>query len=240
MRDKSNTPHTFFGSREFLGIVLVSLAGLIILGTLSATLARTASVSAFDERDVESAINHLNSNSSVERIAAVRFLAETKTNRASEGLISALDNSDQDVREMAVHALVDRVKSRSLSERSVEGLIHGLDSSTRSVRREAARGLALADSDRSIEGLIHGLDNSDAAVQETAVEALVADVRAKSSDRVIEGLIHALDNSEYPIRRSAVNGLRNAHSDRARDGLKKALNDSDERIRRAAKEALGQ
>ena len=235
MRNRSQ----FSNRRSANGIRKIGLISAMLLSGLLTPFVITRVDALSNYQDVESAINHLHSNSREERWEAVKYLALVQTDRASEGLISALDNSDREVREMAVLALAVRATTRNLGNRAVEGLIHGLDNSLESVRRTAATGLTRAETNRATEGLIHGLDSSDAAVQRTAVDALAKRARSdKSSDRAIEGLIHALDNQEFEIRKTAAIGLRDADTDRARDGLKHALNDSDERIRRIAKDAL--
>jgi HEAT repeat protein len=228
-------------AKSYRKICVIIVAGLLSLYALSSIAGHTVSFASPDDQEVESAINHLLSSSKEERRDAVKYLAGVETDRASEGLISALDNSDREVRDTAVHALAERVTMRGIGNRAVEGLIHGLDNSSESVRRTATNGLARAETNRATEGLIHALDSSDKAVQRTAVEALAKRARSgRSSDRAVEGLIHALDNEEFEIRKTAATGLRDADSDRARDGLKKALNDSDDRIRQIARQALHQ
>src|SRR2546423_139220 len=129
-------------AKAYREICVVIMAGLLSLCALSSIIGRAVSFASPDDPEVESPINHLHSSSKEERRDAVKYLSSIETDRASEGLISALDNSDREVRDAAARALAERVTMRGIGNRAVEGLIHGLDSSSELVRRTAATGLA--------------------------------------------------------------------------------------------------
>jgi HEAT repeat protein len=198
------------------------LGVLPLLGVMSAAgAAYDANPSDAEDRAVESTIAQLHSMSKHERRSAVDRLANTRSERATEGLIAALDDSS--VSEAAVAALAQRAQQRSLSRRAIEGLIHALDNRKARVRESAVHGLADVDTQRSTEGLIHALDGADAETEQTAVTALARRARGSmSEERAVEGLIHALDSDESDVRRQAVDGLRAVDSERARQGLEKA------------------
>src|SRR2546423_11980623 len=99
---------------------------VLLLGVMSAgAVAYDADPSDAEERAVEATIAQLHSGSKHERRSAVERLANTRSKRATEGLIAALD--DLSVSEPAVAALAQRAQLRSLSRRAIEGLIHALD-----------------------------------------------------------------------------------------------------------------
>src|SRR5258708_20927081 len=104
--------------KSYRKISVVIIAGLLSLYGLSSLFGRTISFTSSDDQEVESAINHLHSSSREERRAAVKYLAGLETDRASEGLISALDNSDSEVRDTAVRALADRATIRGIGNRA--------------------------------------------------------------------------------------------------------------------------
>ena len=185
------------------------LGVLLLLGVMSAgAVAYAADASDAEERAVEATIAQLHSGSKQERRSAVERLANTRSERATEGLIAAL---------------AQRAQQRSLSRRAIEGLIHALDNRKAPVRASAVHGLADVDTQRSTEGLIHALDGADAETERAAVTALVRRARGSiSEERAVEGLIHALDSEESDVRRQAVDGLRAVDSERARQGLEKA------------------
>jgi HEAT repeat protein len=197
------------------------LLGILVLLGMMATDAAPYDSSESEDRSVEDAIAQLHSQSKENRRSAVARLAQIESERATEGLIAALDDSS--VSEAAVAALARRSHDRSLARRSIEGLIHALDDRGARVRRSAVSGLAEVETRRSTEGLIHALDSSDVEVERTAVTALAGRAHGSlSEDRATEGLIHALDSGEPVVRRRAVDGLRAVDSERARQGLERA------------------
>ena len=180
---------------------------------------------------LEQTIAQRDSRSAVERYDAVEALAAIPSERATEGLIHALDDRSPRVAQAAVDALGQRTQERASRRRAVEGLVHALDARAPRVPRAAVKSLADIDTMRSTEGLVHALDSDDATVARVAVEALAARARRASDERATEGLIHALDGDDVEIRRIAAAGLRAAGGERAREGLHKAQGDPDERVR---------
>jgi len=222
------------------------LGVLLLLGAMGAGAAATdADTSDAEDRALEATIAELHSGSKEQRRFAVQHLADAQSERATEGLIAALDDSrvaDTIARKESVvrgrgrlrvrreieaagigRAAAQRAQQRSLSRRAIEGLIHALDNRKARVRESAVHGLTDVDTQRSTEGLIHALDGADAESERAAVTALARRARGSVSDeRAVEGLIHALDSEESDVRRQAVDGLRAVDSERARRGLEKA------------------
>jgi len=198
------------------------LGVLLLLGAMGAgAAAADAEPADAEDRAVEATIAELHSGSNEQRRFAVQRLADARSERATEGLIAALDDSSES--DAAVAALAQRARQRSLSRRAIEGLIHALDNRKARVRESAVHGLADVDTQRSTEGLIHALDVADAEIEGAAVSALARRARGSVSDeRAVEGLIHALDSDESDVRRRAVDGLRAVDSESARQGLEKA------------------
>jgi len=112
--------------RSIISTIMLSIYCLL---TLTLFASPYVTYSQDDEREIEAAIGRLNASTVDERRDAARLLARVRTARSTEGLISALHNSDIDVRRAAVSALSARVKDASSKERTIEGLITALDNS---------------------------------------------------------------------------------------------------------------
>src|SRR2546422_3474943 len=102
------------------------LGVLLLLGaTAGGAAPYDAESSDAEDHALEATIAELHSGSKEQRRFAVQRLADAQSERATEGLIAALDDSR--VSEAAVAALAQRAQQRSLSPRAIEGLIHALD-----------------------------------------------------------------------------------------------------------------
>jgi len=135
-------------------------------------------------------------------------LREQKRKEEMEGLIRALKDSDEGVRERAAKAL-----GKIRDKRAVEPLIEALKDSEWSVRREAAKALGEIGDGRAVEPLIKALDAADASVQIEAAEALhkIGNERADEAlkhKRVVERLIRAFKDSDKYVRGNAAKALK--------------------------------
>lgn len=193
----------------------------------------------FAQQNVEQAIGNLNSQDNETRMEGIRLLTNVDTERATEGLISGVNNPDETVRYLAIYELTQRAKESESKNRAIEGLISGLNSSDNDIRKRAVKGLAESDTERSTEGLINALNNSCTEVQNIAISALAKRAQnSTSKERATEGLISALNNLNTDIRIISVKTLSILPSQRAKEGLKHALNDQDSRVRQIAQESL--
>ena len=177
-------------------------------------------------------------------------------------LTAALKDTDKEVRETALHALVQ------LRDPGIfEPLLQALKDGSPDMREQAAFGLgqmrdkravdplmaALKDADdgvreqvvfalgqlrdpRATEGLVSALKDSHANVREQAAFAL-GQLRASSA---VEALIVALKDNSASVREQTAFALGQIRDPRAIDGLTTALKDSSASVRQQAAFALGQ
>lgn len=210
---------------------------IILVTSVFISILLTTNVIAKDK--VEDAIGKLNSSSKTVVMESIRVLIQINTPRSTEGLISALNNSNDTVRYLVTYELGKRALSGSTKARATEGLIAALGNKDKDVRLTATKNLFNLKSPRGVEGLIRALDLSDLDIRRIAVRGLKEKLKVPSlSERAIEGLIHALDNPSVDIRTTAVNALARCSSPRAKEGLKKAVNDDDPQVSRIAKDNL--
>ena len=148
---------------------------------------------------------------------------------AVEPLISALQDSDEGVRQAAAEAL-----GQIGDARAVEPLVAALKDSDEGVRQAAAEGLGQIGDARAVEPLIAALGDSNRDMRRAAAGALgqIGDARA------VEPLVAALKESESYLRRAAAEGLGKIGDARAVEPLVAALKDSDEDVRQAAATVL--
>ena len=177
-------------------------------------------------------------------------------------LTAALKDTDKDVREAAMHALV-KMRDPSI----YEPLVQALKDAAPDVRREAVFGLGQMRDKRAIEPLIAALKDSDADVREqaafalgqlrdrSAVDALAATLRDTDADvreqaifalgqirdpRAVEPLISALKDGAANAREQAAFALGQLRASSAVEALVIGLKDSDPDVREQAAFALGQ
>ncbi len=182
--------------------------------------------------------------------------------RAVAALTAALKDPDKDVRETALHALVQ------MRDPSVfEPLMTALKDESADVREQAAFGLGQMRDRRAVEPLIAATKDSNADVREQAVFALGqlrdpaaidalsaslrdanADVREQSAfalgqirdRRAVEPLISALKDEKPDIREQAAFALGQLRDGKAVEALVIALKDANADVREQAAFALGQ
>ena len=187
---------------------------------------------------------------------------QTADPRAVAALMEALKDSDKEVRETAMHALVQLHDPRMF-----EPLIAALKDASPDVREQAVFGLGQLRDPRALEPLTTVLHDSNPDVRQQAVFALgqLRDKRAVSplisalkdenpdvrehaafalgqirDGSAVEPLVIALKDSNPDVRAQAAFALGQLHDPRAIDGLTAALKDGNTDVRRQAAFALGQ
>ena len=125
-------------------------------------------------------------------------IEELKARGDVEGLIGALEDSDEYVRWKAAYAL-----GEIGDERAVEPLIEALKDSDEYVRWGAASALGKIGDKRAVEPLIEALKDSNEYVRKGTAHAL-----GKIGDeRAVEPLIEALKDSNKDVRENAAKAL---------------------------------
>jgi len=182
--------------------------------------------------------------------------------RAVNALMEALKDSDKEVRETAMHALV-----QLRDPRIFEPLTQALKDSSPDVRQQAVFGLGQLRDPRAVEPLMSVLHDSSADVRQQAVFALGqirdpkavdplisalkdenADVREQAAfalgqirnPKAVEPLVIALKDGNADVRQQAAFALGQLRDPKAVEGLTLALKDTNVEVRRQAAFALGQ
>jgi len=155
----------------------------------------------------------------------------TRDPRTVNALMEALKDSDKEVRETAMNALV-----QMRDPRIFEPLVLALKDSSADVREQAAFGLGQLRDARAVEPLSAAIKDSSASVREQAVFAL-GQLRAASA---VEALGTALHDSSDDVREQAAFALGQIRDRRSVDPLISALKDAKPNVREQAAFALGQ
>jgi HEAT repeat protein/beta-lactamase regulating signal transducer with metallopeptidase domain len=182
--------------------------------------------------------------------------------RMIAALTAALKDTDKEVRETAMHALV-QMRDPSI----FEPLVQALKDASPDVREQAAFGLGQMRDKRAVPPLIAALKDEAADVREkvvfalgqlrdpAAVEGLALAVRDANADvreqavfalgqirdrRAVEPLISALKDAVADVREQAAFGLGQIRDKAALDALMVAVKDTDKDVREQVVFALGQ
>jgi HEAT repeat protein/beta-lactamase regulating signal transducer with metallopeptidase domain len=151
--------------------------------------------------------------------------------RMVAALTAALKDSDKDVRETAMHALIQ------LRDPSIfEPLVQALKDSSPDVREQAARGLGQLRDKRAVDPLIGALKDENASVREQAAFAL-GQLRDK---RAVPALNAVVKDANGDVREQVVFALGQIRDVAAVEGLMAALRDEKPDVRQQAAFALGQ
>ena len=146
-------------------------------------------------------------------------------------LMTALKDSDKEVRETAMHALV-RLRAPNM----FEPLVEALKDASPEVRENAAFGLGQLRDKRAVPVLTATLKDSSAGVREQAVFAL-----GQLKDPVaIDGLTVALRDESASVREQAAFALGQLRDEKSVPALVSALKDAAPNVREQAAFALGQ
>ena len=156
---------------------------------------------------------------------------KTADPRTIAALTAALKDTDKDVRETALHALVQ------LRDPSIfDPLIQALSDGAADVREQAAFGLGQLRDRRAVEPLTKALKDQNADVREQAVFAL-GQIRDPAS---VDPLVSAMHDAKPDVRQQAVFALGQIRDRRAVEPLISSLKDADADVREQAAFALGQ
>jgi HEAT repeat protein len=151
--------------------------------------------------------------------------------RMVAALTAALKDSDKEVRETAMQALV-QLRDPSIFEPLTQALKDG----SPDVREQAAFGLGQLRDRRAVQPLIASLKDENPGVREQVVFAL-GQIR---DPQAVEGLALAVRDPNADVREKAVFALGQIRDRRAVEPLISALKDSDADVREQAAFALGQ
>jgi HEAT repeat protein/beta-lactamase regulating signal transducer with metallopeptidase domain len=151
--------------------------------------------------------------------------------RLVAALTAALKDTDREVREQALHALV-QMRDPSI----FEPLLQALKDASPDVREQAAHGLGQLRDRRAVEPLSGALKDENPDVREQAAFAL-GQLRDRSA---IPGLTAAMKDTDADVRQQAVFALGQLRDPSAIEGLSIALKDASPDVREQAAFALGQ
>ena len=151
--------------------------------------------------------------------------------RTVAALTAALKDTDKEVRETAMHALV-QMRDPSI----FEPLMQALKDASPDVREQAAFGLGQMRDRRAVQPLIGALKDENPSVREQAAFAL-GQLRDPAA---VEGLSAAVRDANADVREQAVFALSQIRDRRAVEPLISALKDSNPDVREKAAFALGQ
>lgn len=151
--------------------------------------------------------------------------------RTVAALTAALKDTDKDVRETALHALVQ------LRDPSVfDPLIQALSDTSPGVREQAAFGLGQLRDRRAVDPLIKALNDQNADVRQQAAFAL-GQIRDRAA---VPGLSAALKDPNDDVREQAVFALGQIRDPSSVDAIMLAVRDAKADVRQQAVFALGQ
>lgn len=151
--------------------------------------------------------------------------------RMVAALTAALKDSDKEVRENAMQALI-RMRDPAI----FEPLVQALKDTSPDVREQAAHGLAQMRDKRAVEPLISVLKDTNADVREAAVQGL-SELR---DPRAFDGILAAIRDESPSVRERAAFALGQLRDKRAVPALATAVKDANADVREQAVFALGQ
>jgi HEAT repeat protein/beta-lactamase regulating signal transducer with metallopeptidase domain len=165
------------------------------------------------------------------RASGSRDQGKTADPRTVAALTAALKDTDKDVRETALHALVQ------LRDPGIfDPLIQALSDAAADVREQAAFGLGQLRDRRAVEPLTKALKDQNADVREQAAFAL-GQLRDRSA---VAGLAAAVKDTDEDVREQAVFALGQLRDPASVDALVSAMHDAKADVRQQAVFALGQ
>jgi HEAT repeat protein/beta-lactamase regulating signal transducer with metallopeptidase domain len=206
------------------------------MNTSVATSVSSSVVASAAAAGVHTALEHMDLGSVVEGALGthvdMQAPARGKTDpRTIAALTAALKDSDKDVRETALHALVQ------LRDPSVfDPLIQALSDASPDVREQAAFGLGQMHDRRAVEPLIGALKDQNADVRQQAAFAL-GQLRDRAA---VPGLSAVLKDPDDDVREQAVFALGQIRDPSSVDAIVAAVHDAKADVRQQAVFALGQ
>ena len=199
------------------------------VGHAIGTAVRSA-LSGLDEHELEAQVNQ-NDQSQENNRRADGAQSKPADPRMVAALTAALKDTDKEVRETALHALVQ------LRDPGIfEPLVQALADAAPDVREQAASGLGQLRDRRAVEPLTNALKDQNADVREQAAFAL-GQLRDRSA---LPGLTAALKDADEDVREQAVFALGQMRDPASVDALITATRDAKANVREQAVFALGQ
>jgi HEAT repeat protein/beta-lactamase regulating signal transducer with metallopeptidase domain len=199
-------------------------------GTLSVSAADMARIAQEAERAAGHA--HQDTDSHDDQDAKESKPESSKADpRMVAALTAALKDTDKDVRETAMHALV-QMRDPSI----FDPLVSALKDASPDVREQAAFGLGQLRDKRAVEPLVAALKDENADVREQAAFAL-GQLRDRAA---VPGLTAALKDVAPDVREQAIFALGQFRDPATLDGLSLGLRDANADVREQAAFALGQ
>jgi HEAT repeat protein/beta-lactamase regulating signal transducer with metallopeptidase domain len=189
-----------------------------------------SALAGLDEHDLEAQINNKN-DAQVDKGRADGAQSKPADPRMVAALTAALKDTDKEVRETALQALV-RLRDPGI----FEPLVQALGDAAPDVREQAASGLGQLRDRRAVEPLTNALKDQNADVREQAAFAL-GQLRDRSA---LPGLTAALKDTDEDVREQAVFALGQLRDPASVDALITAARDAKANVRERAVFALGQ
>jgi HEAT repeat protein/beta-lactamase regulating signal transducer with metallopeptidase domain len=209
------------------GSVQSSVAGSVAHGIETAV---ESALSGLDLEHVDTQINN-NHNVSNRRSGGADGQPGTADPRTVAALTAALKDTDKDVRETALHALVQ------LRDPGIfDPLVQALSDAAPDVREQAAMGLGQLRDRRAVGPLTNALKDANADVREQAAFAL-GQLRDRTA---VPGLTAALKDTDEDVREQAVFALGQLRDPASVEPLISAMHDAKPDVREQAVFALGQ
>jgi HEAT repeat protein/beta-lactamase regulating signal transducer with metallopeptidase domain len=151
--------------------------------------------------------------------------------RMVAALVAALKDSDKEVRETAMNALI-QMRDPSI----FEPLVQALKDTSPDVREQAVHGLVRLRDRRAIDPISALVKDANASVREAVVHAL----GQFKDPRTFDPMVTALKDENPSVREQAAHALGQMRDPRAVDPLTVALKDANADVREQAAHALGQ
>jgi HEAT repeat protein len=151
--------------------------------------------------------------------------------RTVAALTAALKDSDEDVRQTALHALV-QMRDPAI----FDPLVQALSDAAADVRQQAAAGLGQMRDKRAVEPLMRSLKDADADVRQQAAFAL-GQLRDRAA---VAALVQVVKDADADVREQVVFALGQLRDPAAVDALTAAAHDAKPDVRQQAVFALGQ
>ncbi len=215
--------HGGIGGAEASGL-MSGVAGVVVSGVVNGVAKQVAGIA----QDV---VTELGAQENDRNRDQGNHKGRTLDPRTVNALMEALKDTDKDVRETAMNALV-----QMRDPRMFDPLVAALKDASADVREHAAFGLGQLRDVRAVEPLAGALKDQNASVREQAVFAL-GQLHAVSA---IDAITVALKDTNPSVREQAAFALGQIRDRRAVEPLISALKDTNPSVREQAAFALGQ
>ena len=174
------------------------------------------------------ALNQLIEEKQLPEWLKVELWGQTRAEAVMPGLLRAIEDDDDEIRERAVNAL-----GNIGCETAVPALLQAIEDDNWGICTNAVKAIGKISSESVLLDLI---EHSNSVVRKTAIDML----GLVGSDIAIPALLKAIEDLDWCVRRSAVEALGQIGSDIAIPALLKAIEDSHFLIQWSAASALGQ